>query len=324
MRVVVYGAGGIGGVIGGQLYRAGHRVELIARGAHLAAIQHRGLDLELPDGSFRLPIHAVSDPAQLDWEEEPAVVLLAVKGQDTDGALAALEVVAPPHTAIVCAQNGVDNERQTLRRFAATYAMCVMCPTTHLEPGVVQAHSSPVTGLLDLGCYPAGVDDTAKKLAAALAQSGFDSRALADVMRWKYTKLLKNLSNAVEALCGPSGRGSDIDRRAKEEGAAVLSAAGIEFASDAEDAERRGQLLRIEPTRHGAHAGGSSWQSLARGTGGIESDFLNGEIVLLGRLHGVRTPVNEALRRLASEAARLHSPPGDLDPGELRAEIAAQ
>ena len=46
--------------------------------------------------------------------------------------------------------------------------------------------------------------------------------------------------------------------------------------------------------------GASSWQSLARGTGSIEADYLNGEIVLLGRLHGVATPVNAALQRLAN------------------------
>jgi 2-dehydropantoate 2-reductase len=317
MRVVVYGAGGIGGVIGAQLYRAGHRVELIARGQHLAAIQQRGLDLELPEESCRLALTAVSDPAELDWSDEPAVVILAVKGQDTEGALAAIGAAAPATTAVVCAQNGVENERRALRRFGATYAMCVMCPTSHLEPGVVQAHSSPVTGLLDLGCFPSGVDQTAQTLAAALGGAGFDANAVPDIMRWKYTKLLKNLSNAIEALCGPSGRGSDIERRARREGVEVLEKAGIDFASDAEDAQRRGQLLRVQPTWRGGHAGGSSWQSLARGTGSIETDYLNGEIALLGRLHGLATPVNEALTVLARQAALERRAPGSISPEEL-------
>ena len=49
--------------------------------------------------------------------------------------------------------------------------------------------------------------------------------------------------------------------------------------------------------------GGSSWQSLVRGTGSIEADYLNGEMCLLGRLHGVPTPVNELLQRRANAAA---------------------
>jgi 2-dehydropantoate 2-reductase len=67
------------------------------------------------------------------------------------------------------------------------------------------------------------------------------------------------------------------------------------------------------------HGGGSSWQSLTRGTGSIEADFLNGEIVLLGREHDVPTPVNEALQRLANRAAADRIPPGSLTPEEVLA-----
>ena len=56
--------------------------------------------------------------------------------------------------------------------------------------------------------------------------------------------------------------------------------------------------------------GGSSWQSLQRGVGAIETDYLNGEIVMLGRLHGVATPVNETLQRLANQLAATRRPPG--------------
>jgi len=218
--------------------------------------------------------------------------------------------VAPPETPVVCAQNGVVNERRVARVLANTYAMCVMCPGTHLRPGVVQAHSAPVTGLLDLGRFPGGVDATASAVAAALNSATFDARALQDPMRWKYAKLLKNLSNAIEALCGPEGRGSVVDRWARLEGEAALGAAGIDFASDAEDAERRGDLLGLGRTASGRWSGGSSWQSLARGAGSIEADYLNGEIALLGRIHGVPTPVNVGLQALANEMARTASPPG--------------
>ena len=124
-------------------------------------------------------------------------------------------------------------------------------------------------------------------------------------MRWKYGKLLNNLGNAIEVVCGPAARGGQINQLARAEGRAVLEAAGIAAISDEEDRARRGDAPHPQADRRAqARAGASSWQSLARGTGSIESDFLNGEIVLLGRQHGVATPVNELLQRLAVDLAR--------------------
>ncbi len=77
-----------------------------------------------------------------------------MKTQDTQAALDALDTAAGPPGAVACAQNGVDNERMALRHHDLVYAICVMCPATHLEPGVVAASSSPVSGILDLGVYP--------------------------------------------------------------------------------------------------------------------------------------------------------------------------
>jgi 2-dehydropantoate 2-reductase len=91
---------------------------------------------------------------------------------------------------------------------------------------------------------------------------------------------------------------------AREEGAACLRAAGIEV--------ERGLtvLARARPVRGRDRLGGSTHQSLARGTGTIEVDYLNGEIVLLGREHGMATPVNELLRSLANRMAREGLSPG--------------
>ena len=82
------------------------------------------------------------------------------------------------------------------------------------------------------------------------------------------------------------------------------------MASSEEDRARRADNLQLSPTESGEWRGGSSWQSLARGAGSIEAEFLNGEIVLLGRLHGVATPVNALLQRLAVRAAAEGAPPG--------------
>ncbi|MHB8219664.1 MAG: ketopantoate reductase family protein [Acidimicrobiales bacterium] len=327
MRFVVYGAGAIGGVVGARLHQAGHRVELIARGAHRDAIARDGLVIESPERTEHLAIAVVGDPGDLDWGE-PAVVVLAVKGQDTQGALERLGAVAPPSTTVVCAQNGVDNERMVLRRFEHTYAMSVVCAATHLRPGVVQVHFTPLSGLMDLGRYPTGVDATAERVAGALSAATFDSVARDDIMRWKYRKLVHNLVNAVEALCGAGGRGSVIGRAAQAEGEAVLAAAGIDVATVEEDRARRGSLLfgdgrALSPTASGGWSGGSSWQSVVRGAGSVEADFLNGEIALLGRLHGIPTPVNSLLQRRVNQMVALGQQPGVVGPDELLAHVGA-
>jgi 2-dehydropantoate 2-reductase len=213
---------------------------------------------------------------------------------------------------VVCAQNGVDNERLALRLFERVYGMCVMLPASHLSPGVVEVSSSPVSGILDLGRYPAGVDDVASSVAADLSASTFSSVPEPLVMRRKYAKLLMNLGNALEAACGASARSSALGVAARAEAVACFEAAGIDYASDEEDRARRGSLLT--PV---GRQGSSSWQSLARGTGSIEADYLNGEIVLLGRLWGVATPVNALLQTVAGELARSGAAPGSLTLQEL-------
>jgi 2-dehydropantoate 2-reductase len=317
MRFVVFGAGAIGGLVGARLFQHGADVTLIARGDHARALAS-GLILEAPDETVTLPIPVVTEAQGVAWADD-TVVLLGMKSQHTEEALAQLVTEAPHETPIVCMQNGVENERRVLRRFPNTYAMCVMCPATHLRPGVIQAHSAPVSGLLDLGRYPSGLDDVARAVAGALDATTFQSVARPDIMRWKYRKLLMNLANAVEALSGPAGRGSALAHEAQREGSAVLEAAGIDVASAEEDRARRDDLLQMRSTTSGEWAGGSSWQSLVRGTGSIEAEFLNGEIVLLGALHGVATPVNVLLQRLAVEAAAKGLPPATWGVEELSA-----
>jgi len=316
VRYVVYGAGAIGGVVGGRLHQHGHDVILLARGAHLDAIRTNGLRVDDVDGRVVVRVDAVATPDEIDWRDDD-VVLLAVKSQDTVDALDALAAVAPPGIAIACVQNGVANERAALRRFTDVYAVCVMCPATHLEPGVVVASSSPITGLLDIGRYPHGIDDRARTIAGALSRSTFESVPRADVMRWKYQKLLMNLANVVEAACGPEGRASEVAKLATREALACYAAAGIDCASRDEDRARRGDKLQLRDVGGRPRGGGSTWQSLARGTGALETDYLNGEIVLLGRLHGVPTPVNALLQRVARRLARTNATPGSVTPDEL-------
>ncbi|SNT22824.1 2-dehydropantoate 2-reductase [Streptosporangium subroseum] len=329
MRYIIIGAGAVGGTIGGRLFAAGHEVVLVARGSHYEALRESGLQLATPHDLLTLPIPVVDRPEALELQPGD-VLVLAVKTQHSVALLDAWagRPVAGGGTAaellpVVCAQNAVENERLALRRFRNVYGMCVWLPATHLEPGRVAASGSPLSGILHIGRYPSGTGETAEKISADLEKSAFLAPVLPDVMRWKYAKLLSNLGNALEAICGPitGDDALDLHRRAMAEGRAVLAAAGIDHASAAEQAEMRGDRVQLKPVEGERRGGGSSWQSLARGSGSIESDYLNGEITLLGRTHGIATPVNEVLQRLANRFAREQREPGSMTVSDLTALI---
>ncbi len=320
----MYGAGAVGGVVGARLFEAGRDVRLVARGAHAAAIRRDGLRLESPEGVARLPIPVVEDLSG-DWEPASTVVLLAVKSQDTRHAVETI-AAAGLAEAVVCLQNGVDNERSALRSVEHVYGVCVMLPASHLEPGVVTAHASPVTGILDIGRYPAGLDARAVEIAAALESATFLSEPRADIMRWKYRKLVMNLGNAVEAIAGPvddTGPAMAVIELLEAEANRCFEAAGIEVTTVEADRERRGDHIRRRAVEGRPRSGGSSYQSLKRRTGTIETDYLNGEICLLGRQYDVPTPANAVVQRLANDSARAGRPPGRMSPADLLAAVRA-
>src|SRR5881396_2733556 len=105
MRIVVMGAGGVGGYFGAKLARAGEDVTFVARGAHLAAIQTQGVRIRSAlEGEFTARAQAVSDVTGL----APAdVVLLTVKAFDTEAILERARAVVGPETAVITLQNGV-------------------------------------------------------------------------------------------------------------------------------------------------------------------------------------------------------------------------
>jgi 2-dehydropantoate 2-reductase len=323
MRYVVYGAGAIGGAIGGNLIQAGHDVVLIARGHQLEALRAHGLRLQTPAGEQHCALPVVGSVHDVELTADD-VVLLAMKSQDTAAALDDLTAVADPGVAVVCAQNGVANERAALRRFERVYGMFVYVAAQLLEPGVIQVYSAaPTLGVLDLGRAARGSDERAEQIAADLQASRFASRVDEEIMRWKYGKLLSNLGNAVEALLGPDARGGEFVRYAREEALACYAAAGIDHADADEIASRAGTFGELPPVAGVEHRGGSSWQSLARGSRSIETAYLNGEISLLGALHGIPTPVNRALTQLAVRAAADGVPPGSLTELEIEQAVSA-
>ncbi len=304
MRFVIFGAGAIGGVVGAKLHQSGFDVTLIARGGHYEAIRARGLTIEQPHQSAVLRIPVADSPGALEWSGDE-VVMVATKSQDTAAAVHALRGTAPASTPVVCLQNGVENERVALRLFPNVYGAVVMSPTAHLEPGIVQAYGTQGAGVIDVGRYPSGLDALCDEISDALGASDFSSVARPDIMRFKYAKLLNNVGNAVDAICEPGPDADELYKLAREEGGAVLRAARIEFvAEDVNDVEARWERLELKPIAGRERAGSSTRQSIARGTPTVETDYLNGEVALLGRLHGVPTPVNDALCALSARHVR--------------------
>ncbi|GAA2748690.1 ketopantoate reductase family protein [Amnibacterium kyonggiense] len=328
MRYVIVGAGGVGGVIGGLLADAGREVALVARGAHGDAIAADGLLVRRPDRDLRLRVPVAPTVARLGLAADD-VVLIAVKSQQTAGVLAdlAAEEVdgrrATDALPLLMAQNGVANEDAALRLGPDVHGICVNLPATHLEPGVVIGEGSPAAGVLTIGLAVGGADDLDRAVAADLTAAGFRGREDEDVIAWKRAKLLRNVSNAVQALCGHDDEdGAErLDRLAREEASAAFDAAGLPVVGDDRyAADISGYSAQAVGGR--GRAGGSTWQSLARGQGTVETDWLNGEIARLGRLHGVPTPVNVLLQRAMWRLVRDGGAPGSMRPASLLAELA--
>jgi 2-dehydropantoate 2-reductase len=186
---------------------------------------------------------------------------------------------------------------------------------------VVAAWGSPHPAVLDVGRYPdAPVDELVSKVASRFVAAGMLSTPRPDISRWKRRKLLMNVANAVQALVGLGG-GRQLTELATAEAEACFAAAGLDVASIEEDAANREGRMEIAEIPGLVRRGGSSWQSLARGTGSIEADYLNGEVCLLGRLHGVPTPVNALLQRRANAAAAAGLAPGSTTEAELLAAL---
>lgn len=117
MRYIIYGAGGIGSIMGGHLARTGHDSVLIGRPGHVAAVNANGLKLITPTGTHVVPIPAVTGPGELSFTPDD-VILLCVKGQDTEDAMRDLNACVDD-MPVFCFQNGVRNEEIVSRYFSA-------------------------------------------------------------------------------------------------------------------------------------------------------------------------------------------------------------
>ena len=195
--------------------------------------------------------------------------------------------------------------------------MFVWCPADYLTPGGSRSGARPRAAFCTRP-LSVGINALAEAVAAAFRASSFYAEAKTDIMRWKYRKLLSNLGNAVDALCGP-----------RREAAASRSARGAKawrafrppafrfVADDEEDAARLEREVQARTIDGVERRGGSSWQSLERQARHDRDGLSQRRDRRLGRRHGVPTPVNALLQYLSQRVARERRAPGSVNPDKI-------
>jgi 2-dehydropantoate 2-reductase len=172
MRIAILGAGGLGGYYGGLLAQAGHDVAFIARGAHLAALQQKGLRVESVHGDFAQSVEATDDPAQVGPVD---LVLVTVKNYDLDAAAAAVQPLLGPGTVVLPLLNGLD----AADRLAAQLGdEPVLAGLTHISssvaaPGLIR-QVSPLRRIT-LGEQNGQLSTRAERIRDVLAASGVEA-----------------------------------------------------------------------------------------------------------------------------------------------------
>ncbi|MEV4210088.1 2-dehydropantoate 2-reductase N-terminal domain-containing protein [Micromonospora sp. NPDC049662] len=308
-RYVVIGAGAVGGVVAAHLVETGHNVVLVARGEHARRIRSRGLVVRRPDGVHTVGMTVAEAAGEVGLSPSD-VLFLTVKTQDVESVLAEW-AWKPVHSAggpvgvgadlpVVTFQNGLAAEGAALRRFDNVYGATIAVAASFITPGeVVSPSLPPVAGVIWLGRHPGGRDDVQDSIARDLKKAGFAAFSVMDERCHKAAKLLGSVGNALDLLSGPN----DLRDRARillrEEAVVALQAAGIPLTPH-HGLDYRGVRLIILPVAGHVPGRFSTWQSFARGATS-EVDYLNGEVVLLGRLAGVAVPLNRRAQRLAAD-----------------------
>ncbi len=318
MRYIIYGAGGIGSSMGGHLQRTGCESILIGRQGHVSRIAESGLRLITPQDTYCIRIPAVTSPKAIEWEPGD-IVILCMKSQDTEEALRALIAAGADscNLPIFCAQNSITNEPAATRYFERVYGVVVGFTGIYLEDGSVHNPVEGNAGYLEIGKYPTGIDTLVERLESDLQKASFAVTRNRNVMAAKGAKMIGNLGNALNAISDGRGDSQHFLERVREEGEQCLSPAGLPLENRAELMRRAKAKRGVNRLPEGMRNLGSTWQSLTRTQGSTEADFLNGEIVRLGKIHGIATPFNRVLQSVAGEMARAKESPGKFTADEL-------
>lgn len=294
MNVTVVGAGGVGAYFGGRLAQAGADVTFIARGAHLEAMQARGLRVDSVLGDFVLqPVRATDDPSDAPAAD---VVLFCVKSFDTDAAARLLPALLAPDGSMLTLQNGVDNGDR-LGAVVGDERVLVGAAfifSTISEPGVVRHSSGPARIVFGerLGAPTARCSD----LLSWFERASVDASLSDDMpaVLWNKFAFICAQSGVTAASRAPIGRlletpeSRDVFRALSQEVCAVARAEGVALAADATD-QHLAFAERLDP---------NSYSSLHHDLvhhKRLELDALHGTVLQRARRRGVKVPHTETI-----------------------------
>jgi 2-dehydropantoate 2-reductase len=294
MRIAVIGAGGVGGVFGADLAKAGADVTFVARGAHLAAMRERGLRVEGGRGETLLrPAQATDDPASIGPVD---LVLFCVKLWDVESAGAAIRPLVGAETGVIPLQNGIDASARLSPILGKRAVMggVAQVSATIAEPGVIRqtgAMQRLVFGELDGNRSP-----RAERFLALCQKAGFEATLTGNIERalWEKFVLLVAMSSITGVTRLPGGKLRDdadlwgLYATVMGEVVAVGRARGVDLAPDLAD-----KLLAAVKS-FPATGMASMAVDLIRGNR-IELPWLAGKAVELGREQGVPTPATATL-----------------------------
>jgi 2-dehydropantoate 2-reductase len=315
LRFIIYGAGAIGGAVGSHLFMAGKDVILIGRSYHVNRINENGLKFTNPHGTRMLKLRAVTSPRQIDFQAND-VILLCVKSQDTEAALSDLKALIPD-IPVFCIQNGIRNEETAVRFFPRVYGAMIRIGGEYIADGEITVRRDP-PGWLVMSRYPSGKDALLESVADNLRDGGFLVMTTDNVMPYKWGKLMANLANAIGAITNAREKETrEITEATRQEAENILKQAGIRWIS-AQDLEKEWTEVGLPPRGIlSTESQSSTWQSLFRRQGNVETEFLNGEIVRLAKQIGQEAPINQALVRITQEMASKREQPGKYTPAEF-------
>lgn len=313
LKTVVYGAGAIGSVLGARLHRAEKDVVLVARPAHVNAINEKGLRI-FGIEDYVVEVAASSDPSAV---KDTNLVFLTVKTQDTKTAVEEFSPYLEDSAYVVSLQNGVRNPEiiSSIVGEERTVPGVVRFMASYLKPGEVEYTWK---GNCIIGEMDGAITDRIERIAEYVS-SAVETRTSTNIEGEMWTKLILNLINIPLALTGmsfPFGFRDEyirlITESAWSEGVDVARAARIK--ADYQDLEMWLGLLKDEARRNAwmsqlspdikVHP--STHQALVRGSTD-ESDYLTGEIIRLGVEVGVETPVNTLLMQKIQDTLRSGS-----------------
>ena len=319
MRIAVIGAGAVGGTLAALLDRAGHDVEVTARGENLAAIKEHGLRL---DGGWGEHVARVEAHETLAWigAPSPDFAILATKAQDAAAALRANREVLGTVPLLV-AQNGLGGlevARSVLPESPLLGGLALFA-ASYLEPGRVT-----VTAALPLivGAAPGAPPEVLAHVVGVL-EPAIPIEVTDDIVGAQWTKLLINHVNALPAITGLSVQEvianpglRKIMTASMRETVRVARQLGIKFGKVQGVNGRVLGAIGSAPLAFGAwfpktlgsRMGsvpnpGSTLQSIKRGQL-TEIDFLNGAVVKAAREGGIAVPVNQQIVNLVHEVER--------------------